>query len=141
MYSTCTNKIRMCEEERHGGNAAPPIVTTKEHALADLPSEEWQMPEPVYRQSSGHLPRGFEKQFSQHDDTPTAPMPPAAEAKSDIIEELASAPPIEPVLAPGNRPSRLAIAVGVLILLAILGVAALAGLYYLFLAKTAETGF
>jgi hypothetical protein len=144
----------MSEEE--SGNATPAAktqVTTKENALAENKAGEWQMPDPVYRQSSGYLPQGFEKQFPQDSPQPVAAQAPAAaplteasaaavEPQPDIIEVLAAEPPIAPVATrPGRSGLSIAlIAVGLLAMAAVV-VGFLIIVYYLFIAAPAETGF
>ena len=142
----------MSEEESEQPTARV-HVTTQENALAEKPAE-WQMPEPVYRQTSGYLPQGFEKQFPQNEvQSPlavaTAPAPVATdstaatvEPQPDLIEVLAAEPPIPPVVA---RPGRSALSV-VLIVVGLLAMAAvvvgfLIVVYYLFIAAPAETSF
>ena len=143
----------MSEEE--SGNVTPGSgvhVTTQENALAENSSGEWRMPEPVYRQTSGYLPQGFEKQFPQNSHEPdTVPMPPggaapdapaAVEPQPDLIEVLAAEPPIAPVVA---RPGRSGLSI-VLIVVGLLAMAAvvvgfLILVYYLFIAAPAETSF
>jgi hypothetical protein len=150
----------MSEEERDNAKPADQVRrTTQEHALVEKPGGEWQMPDPVYRQTSGYLPQGFEKQFLQAQaadpatapaavqpvapQTSTAAAPAAAvEPQPDLIEILAAEPPIAPVIARPGR-SRLAI---VLIIIGLVVMAAvilgfLLVVYYLFLAAPAETSF
>ena len=105
-------------------------VTTQERARLEKETGPWQMPEPVYRQTSGYLPKGFEKQFPQ-----------AAGDEGDIIEKLAAQQPLPPVTATPSY-GRLFILIGVL-----LGVGAVAALlifaayYFLFASRAAETTF
>jgi hypothetical protein len=143
----------MSEEE--SGNVTPGSgvhVTTQENALAENSSGEWRMPEPVYRQTSGYLPQGFEKQFPQNSHEPdTVPMPPAGtatdapaavEPQPDLIEVLAAEPPIAPVIASPGRSglSIVLIVVGLLAMAAVV-VGFLILVYYLFIAAPAETSF
>lgn len=52
----------------------PTVVPAKSPELA---ANEWKMPEPVFRQTSGYLPRGFQKRFPTSDaDTAAATAPP-----------------------------------------------------------------
>lgn len=65
----------------------------------------WSMPEPVFRKTSGYLPQGFEKRFSQDeiksevdDDTSTASMPrpqglAEVEPQPEITEMIEEVPP------------------------------------------------
>ena len=147
----------MSEEEREDAEqTGTPQVTTQENALGEKPAGEWQMPEPVYRKTSGYLPQGFENQFPQG--TPQAaaaspspaPLPavaaaaPAAdvEPQPDIIEVLAAEPPLAPVTVQAGR-STLSIVLIVLGLIAmgVIIVGFLVIVYYLFLAEPAQTSF
>jgi hypothetical protein len=43
-------------------------VTSEKIEVPDIPQPgQWVMPKPVFRQSSGRLPQGFEKQYGQAD--------------------------------------------------------------------------
>ena len=150
----------MSEEERDNAKPADQVrVTTQENALAEKPGGEWQMPDPVYRQTSGYLPQGFEKQFPQGNAAGVPPAPPAAssagpqasaaaapaavvEPQPDLIEILAAEPPVAPVTA---RPSRSPLGIVLLIIGLIVMAAVVLGfllvVYYLFLAAPAETSF
>lgn len=51
----------------------PTVVPAKSPGPA---ANEWKMPEPVFRQTSGYLPRGFERRFPISDAETAAPPPP-----------------------------------------------------------------
>jgi hypothetical protein len=83
----------------------------------EVPKEKgsggWQMPDPVFRQTSGYLPQGFEKRFPmdpQADistDEPVADIPAAAPEHgqfSGAAPAAAPAPPIEISESPDVRP-------------------------------------
>ena len=146
----------MSEEELENGQPPEPRNTTQENALAESqsPNGEWQMPEPVYRQTSGYLPQGFEKQFPQSA-APTAvaepassPEPSAAphaepvEEQPDIIEVLASEPVPPPIVVPAGR-SAIGVVLIILGLLAMVTVVVCFAIavYFLFFAAPAETSF
>jgi hypothetical protein len=129
-------------------------VTTQEHALAEKPDGEWEMPEPVYRQSSGYLPQGFEKQFPQPAAAPAASpsVPPqspatdgavaAVEPQPDIIDVLAAEPPVAPVVVrAGRSPVTIVLIVVGLLAMAAVVVGFLIVVFYLFVAAPAETSF
>ncbi|MEP7211637.1 MAG: hypothetical protein ABI791_01080 [Acidobacteriota bacterium] len=149
----------MSEEERDNAKPADQVrVTTQENAIVETPAGGWQMPEPVYRNSSGYLPQGFEKQFPQpgaaEPATPPAVAPsvgpqasaaaPAAavEPQPDLIEILAAEPPVAPVIArPGRSPLSIVLIIIGLIVMAAVVLGFIAVVYYLFLAAPAETSF
>lgn len=67
------------EEERNMEAADPQsdIPTVVPAKSPEPAANEWKMPEPVFRQTSGYLPRGFEKRFPISDaDTTAAAAPP-----------------------------------------------------------------
>ena len=85
---------------------------TQEDAPAPPKPNEWTMPEPVFRKSSGYLPQGFAERLrpadeagGQADPEGAAPASPAAAempiaAQPDVDDAAAEAPPpveIEPV--------------------------------------------
>lgn len=150
----------MSEEERDDAKPADQVrVTTQENALVEKPAGAWQMPEPVYRNSSGYLPQGFEKQFPQpaaaEPGTSPAAAPSAApqaaaaaapaadvEPQPDLIEILAAEPPVAPVIArPGRSPLSIVLIIIGLIVMAAVVLGFLVVVYYLFLAAPAETSF
>lgn len=53
------------------------VPNSGQAASAAAQSKTWQMPEPVFRQTSGYLPQGFEKRFPTH--------PPAAPSEGDGV--------------------------------------------------------
>ncbi len=62
--------------------AAEDLNTTPPNPSQAAGDTGWKMPEPVFRKTSGYLPQGFEKNYSQgeikesvDDDTSTASMP------------------------------------------------------------------
>jgi hypothetical protein len=67
------------EEERNTETPDPQadIATAIPQRPPDA-GKEWKMPEPVFRQTSGYLPQGFEKRYpvSTADAPPSAPPPP-----------------------------------------------------------------
>jgi hypothetical protein len=54
-------------------------ITTDEPAAPLQAPKSWQMPEPVFQQTSGYLPEGFEKRYpaatAVNDSAPAAPPP------------------------------------------------------------------
>ena len=147
----------MSEEELDNPGPDAIHLTTQEEPQPEKPTGAWQMPEPVYRRTSGHLPRGFERRvFPQAEVATSAPPPPspptpahvdgdpqvAVEPQPDIIEVLASQPEFEPVSAPAGRgPLRFVLIIIALLAMVAVTVAFLFVVYYLFLASPAETGF
>lgn len=57
--------------------------------------DAWVMPEPVFRQTSGYLPKGFEKNFEPG----RSDLPDDASAEALTAEELASGPAPAPAVA------------------------------------------
>lgn len=142
----------MSEEENGNTNSAENIhVTTSQNAAT---TGEWEMPDPVYRQTSGYLPQGFEKQFPQSNGPASAvaedvPLPAAVpeittavEPQPDLLEALASQPEIQPVAIPAGRsPLRIVLIVLGLLAAAAIIIVFLAAVYLLLLAAPAETSF
>jgi hypothetical protein len=108
----------------------------------------WKMPEPVFRKTSGYLPQGFEKRFSQDDIRPaaddndsTAEMP-APELSGDIepqpdigetLEpEIAAEPTAAAAAAPAKRSGAKVVLLVLGLLLALGLVVVLAAAVYLF---------
>ena len=80
----------------------------------EVPKEKgpggWQMPDPVFRQTSGYLPQGFEKRFPmdpQADistDEPVADIPAAPPAHGQFSGAAPTAAPVEISETPDVRP-------------------------------------
>jgi hypothetical protein len=131
------------EEEKDQNVAAAP--DTSENVDLSEDNQAWRMPEPVFRQSSGYLPQGFEKRFGSEangagvaaaeaaepgntgatEESAPAEPPPAAPSVTDIqpqpdlTEEFPAENAFEPAPAKPQR-SR-----GMRIFLALLGIAAM----------------
>ena len=56
---------------------------------------EWKMPEPVFRRTSGKLPKGFEKQFAP---TPTGEHEASSQPSEDAVEAYVEPEPKNPTL-------------------------------------------
>lgn len=87
--------------EENAAKAQPDEEPTAPHPVtppAKKPADGWAMPEPVFRQSSGRLPEGFEKRFTE---APTAQ--PEDPASPPVAADDAPAPvpdiPEQPVVA------------------------------------------
>ena len=112
----------------------------------------WSMPEPVFRKTSGYLPQGFEKKFSQDeikaevdDDAPTAPpvemtdVEPQPEISEMIEETPASAAP-QPPAKKGGAMKLVFTVLGILIALGLVLVF-IAVVYFLFLMPSSSSTF
>jgi hypothetical protein len=81
------------KEPGETGAAAPAKADTPP---AETPKGEWKMPAPIFRQTSGKLPEGFEKKVlkgepaAAPDVTPTPP-PAAIQPQPDVSEEFTHA--------------------------------------------------
>jgi hypothetical protein len=132
-------------EEEKGQNAAAAPITSENVDLSE-DNQAWRMPEPVFRQSSGYLPKGFEKRFgsdangaeavataevaapantgAEEGSAPAEPPPAAAavtdiQPQPDLTEEFPAENAFEPAPATPQR-SR-----GMRIFLGLLGIAAM----------------
>lgn len=123
------------DETGEGGAAAPasavplPTETPKRE-----PKGEWKMPEPIFRQTSGKLPEGFEKKVFEEGPaaaTQTAPTPAPAEIQPqpDVSEEFTHAELFDE--QEGETPPK---RTGMKLVLAILGVLGMIALALIFLA-------
>lgn len=83
----------MNENEDQHATAAP--VTSESVDLED-DKKVWQMPEPVFRQSSGSLPQGFQKQFTGNENETREPDPVVASADSNGAGTASEAAPAGP---------------------------------------------
>ena len=124
------------------------VNTTPPNPPANDGGSGWTMPKPVFRKSSGYLPQGFEKRFSDEevrakdDDNSTAEMPAPefttdVEPQPDLGEHSEHAPgsvPAETVAVPKKR-STAKIVLMTLGLLFALGLIAVIGavVYFLYL--------
>ncbi|MEO8648251.1 MAG: hypothetical protein ABI539_03700 [Acidobacteriota bacterium] len=152
----------MSEEEldQHTTDPAADIKTDE-----PIPIQKWEMPKPVFRQTSGYLPQGFEKQYgagtgpaatvgpaaeSFGSAAVRAPEPPAAAAappesairpQPELPEELEFSEPVPAAAKPKQSPVRRIVlsVVGIVLILAFL-LAFLAAVYFLFLAPGRDTG-
>lgn len=153
----------MSDEENSKDEENVDTLAVDEHTTepqADAP-DKWEMPEPVFQQTSGYLPQGFVKQIenaAQDEATaetpaqpaaieqpaaipaaPTAPLP-AIGPQPDISEQFAiDELPVEPPVAAKTKSGALRIVFIVLGLLAFLVFMAvfLVLVYFLFLAAPA----
>ncbi len=113
-------------------NAAAPAKADK--PPDEAPKGQWKMPEPVFRQTSGKLPAGYEKKvLSGEPQTEPAPVPAASpaldiQAQPDVSEEFTH-DEIFAELPTEERPKRTGMRL-VLAILAILGMVAI-GLAFL----------
>lgn len=114
----------------------------------------WSMPEPIFKKTSGYLPQGFEKKFSQDDikqdvddDTSTASMPrPVGLTDVEPQPEIAEIVPDTPEVAVQPKPQRGGVMKVVFSLFGLLVALALvlifiAVIYYLFLMPEQSTPF
>lgn len=101
---------------------ADTVVPNAEAAGVGAQPKKWQMPEPVFQQTSGYLPEGFEKRFPQPPAAPAAdgnatvtgggpelPAEPAAEVPFDANITMVGAPmpmnlPTTPATPPTSIP-------------------------------------
>jgi hypothetical protein len=133
-------------------NTTPPNPPAK-----DGNSGGWSMPEPVFRKSSGFLPQGFEKRYSQdeikssaddRDSTGELPAPEMAadiEPQPEIPEILEDGPAMDQttVAAPkkgGSAAKVIFTVLGLLLALALVAVF-IAVVYYLFLMPGPDSTF
>src|SRR5262250_1939157 len=98
----------MVDEKEPGNEPANGTPNTSEDI--EVPKEKeaaggWRMPEPVFRKSSGYLPQGFEKRFSEMDpqadistEEPVSDIP-AAQPGAGHFSGAASAPAAAPAAA------------------------------------------
>jgi len=151
----------MDEEKDQHVTAAP--VTSES---VDLGEEKkvWQMPEPVFRQSSGYEPKAFQKQLPVNDGVaepassvassvssngsataaaPAVASPPSSEIQPqpDIVEDLLAdrepaARPAAPERSPGMRLFLAALGIAAMVVFAI---AFIAVIYYLFFYHPGES--
>jgi hypothetical protein len=131
------------------------VNTTPPNPGQNSAKSGWSMPEPVFRKTSGYLPQGFEKKFSQDevksdvdDDTSTASMSRPNELSdvepqpeiSEVIEEapVLAAPKPEP--KKGGAMKVIFSVFGILIALGLVLVF-IAVVYYLFLMPSSSSTF
>jgi hypothetical protein len=72
------------------------VVPNPPHTAAAAQPGKWQMPEPVFQQSSGYLPQGFEKRFPQAVPATTRLDPEAVGLDTAGTVEAADEPPEVP---------------------------------------------
>jgi hypothetical protein len=135
-------------------------VTSENIEIPEIPQAgQWVMPKPVFRQSSGRLPQGFEKRFAQAEtavvsapssyggtapalavEPPVAALPTEVAPQPDVAEEIVYTAP-EPDAAVKTRSAAMRITLIVLGLLAMVAfvVAFLAVVYFLFLSSPNES--
>jgi len=143
------------DEEKDQHITAAPV--TSESVDLEEDKKLWQMPEPVFRQSTGHLPKGFQKQFPGSEDETVEPIPPAASDSNGAAEAAAAEPtaalqtasdiqpqpdiledvlavPSTPVAAAAERSkgTRIFLAVVGILAMVVFAVAFVAVIYYLF---------
>jgi len=122
-------------------NTTPPNPPPKKAA-----GDGWQMPEPVFRSTSGYLPQGFEKKFPHYgtdDETPTAPAPQAPDIEVEPQPEIAETAESPSDISPNEPPTIKKGGAGriILVLLGLfvafgLVVAFIAVVYFLFLSPS-----
>lgn len=87
--------------------SVPPVEDsapeTKAGSPAAAPDGEWQMPKPVFRQSSGYLPKIFNKKFLE-DDTQEPKSERADRVESAEQRHVAESAAVAPVPAPEIQP-------------------------------------
>lgn len=135
-----------------------PVTSEKIEVPETSPPGQWIMPKPVFRQSSGRLPQGFEKQFGQLNGldggqstagtaaaVALAVEPPPTQLadvapQPDVAEEVIYAGP-EPAPPEKTRSRAMRITLIVLGVLAIVSFVAifLAVVYFLFLSNPNES--
>lgn len=129
---------------------AAPVTADSVDVEAEKPPAQWKMPDPVFRQSSGILPQGFEKRYPASTEpvthaagapaaapaaVPTSPVPDAADIQpqpelEDTVEP--AAPPENAVKAKNPVTGMIFGVVGVFIM-AVLAIVFLGVVYCLFL--------
>jgi len=130
---------------------APPVTNENVEVPVATPAQ-WVMPTPVFRESSGYLPQGFEKLYGQSDgsaatavaaavavETPSADEV-EVQPQPDVSEEVIYAEP-EPPAPVKTRSTTMRIILLVLGLLAMAAVivAFLAVIYFLFFSSPGES--
>jgi hypothetical protein len=153
--------------ENESANAAPNTSETIEVPEEKAPGK-WEMPTPVFQQSSGYLPQGFEKRFQVPDpqaDVPTdepvaeiptsnaqaqaaAPAPaleisesPNIQPQPDLTEDLTVDPAPGPVVGEKKKRSpvvRIALALLGILAMVVFAIVFLAVIYYLFFYHPSE---
>lgn len=133
-------------------DGAPPVTSENVEVPAATPGQ-WVMPKPVFRESSGYLPRGFEKLYGQAADGSAATAvaaavtteEPAADEvevlpQPDLAEEVVYAEP-EPPAPAKTRSTAMRITLLVLGLLAMAAIVAifLVAVYFLFFNHPSES--
>src|SRR5688572_21095424 len=79
-----------------GKNDAPVIDDDVNTTAPQSSPVAWRMPEPVFRQTSGKLPQGFEKNYAA-EDSPD-PDPPAADMSVGMSDSIAEPRPGSSIL-------------------------------------------
>ncbi|MGH9946332.1 MAG: hypothetical protein ACRD6X_03960 [Pyrinomonadaceae bacterium] len=142
------------ENIQPANNVEEDFNTTPPNPPANAAGSAWSMPEPVFRKTSGYLPQGFEKKYSQEevkqvvdDDISTASIEPPVEVpdiepQPDIVEHTDEFPVM--TAAPVAKKSGSGrIVFTILGLLLALGLIAIffAVVYYLFFLPSPSTTF
>jgi hypothetical protein len=124
---------------------------------SDRPAQSWSMPEPVFQQSTGHLPQGYQSKFTAAEaasgpaQAKTAPAPqaepppqpleisetpditPQPNISEEFVFDEAAAPPApKPAAAKGTSGGRVIFVVLGVIAIAIGAIAILGAVYYLY---------
>ena len=131
---------------RSDGAAAPAPITSESVDIENaLPASAWKMPEPVFKKTSGYLPKGFEKRVEDDWAIDQAPLPAVPEAQApahDIqpqpeitldnipVEELQSAMPAKTERSRGMTVFLFLLGIVAMIGVAIAVVAVILYLYY-----------
>jgi len=130
---------------------APPVTNENVEMPATAPGQ-WVMPTPVFRESSGYLPQGFEKLYGQSDGSAAtataaavATEAPSAEEveilpQPDVSEEVTYAEPGPPApVKTRSTAMRITLLVLGLLAMAAIIVAFLAVIYFLFFSSPGES--
>ncbi len=116
-------------------------------------TDGWKMPQPVFRQTSGRLPRGFDKQIRDAGGPEGASTSPASatdparavidiEPQPDISEEFSEGVLDAPAAKPHGRTAmRIALVLLGLVAMVAFALGFIVLVYFLFFASRPETGF
>lgn len=121
------------KESGDEGGAAPAKADTPP---AETPKDEWKMPAPIFRQTSGKLPEGFEKKVSKGEPAAAPTPPPAAiQPQPDVSEEFTHAEIFgeqEAETPPKRTGMKLVLAILGILGMAVAAIIFLAIIYFLF---------
>jgi hypothetical protein len=140
--------IEMGDEKTEEQVPTEPItLATEENVDVQEPKapDVWRMPEPVFRQSSGFLPKDFEKRYPVRepvaDDVAAPPPVQAPEIQPQPALEDAIAPAPDPPAPAKTKNPVLGMVFGVvgLLVMAVLAIAFLLIVYFLFFYHPSES--